>query len=286
MLQPDATVFQIRSFLESELRNLYPAGEAASITRLVLEHVGYPRSTLPMKQSHRPGAAIATQIKEIVSEIYTGRPIQYILGYTYFFDLKIYLDQAVLIPRPETEEMVYKITDKPSCIPTRIVDLGTGSGCIALALKKCYPDAYVAGVDNSKSALHMARKNSQINDLQVDWIDSDLIRGSSAEIPGGIDLMVSNPPYVRESERSHMHSNVIDFEPQEALFVTDREPLVFFRTIALLAKEKLRKDGWVWVEINEFLANETAEVFVSEGFHHVTIMKDIHEKERYIRAKR
>jgi release factor glutamine methyltransferase len=239
-----------------------------------------------MKQSERPGAATVTQIKEIVSELYTGKPIQYILGYTYFYDLKICLDQNVLIPRPETEEMVHRITGHTHDTPSRIVDLGTGSGCIALALKKCYPDAYVAGVDNSKAALQVARKNSMVNELQVEWIHADLIHGPAGKLPREVDLMVSNPPYVREVERQYMHANVLDFEPPEALFVTDSEPLVYFRAIASLGKESLRKQGQVWVEINENLAQETTRVFENAGYSGVTVMKDIHEKERYIRASR
>jgi release factor glutamine methyltransferase len=286
MLHPGASLYQIRSFLENELRKLYTSGEAASITRLVLEHAGYPYSTLLMKQSDRPGAATVTQIKEIVGELYTGKPIQYILGYTYFFDLKICVDQNVLIPRPETEEMVHRITANRRDAPSRIMDLGTGSGCIALAMKKCYPEAYVAGVDNSDAALKVARKNSVINDLQVDWINSDLIHGPAGELPREVDLMVSNPPYVREVERYHMHANVLDFEPPEALFVTDREPFVYFRAIASLGKESLKKQGQVWVEINENLAQETARIFENAGYSGVTVMKDIHEKERYIRASR
>jgi release factor glutamine methyltransferase len=286
MLLPDATLQQSRSFLEIELRKVYSGGEAASITRLILEHVGYPYSTLLMEPSLRPGSKIVAQIKEIVADIHTGRPIQYILGHTYFFDLKITLTDQVLIPRPETEEMIHHIIRDHQQAPSRIVDLGTGSGCIALALKKVYPEATVTGADKNIQALKVAERNSLVNQLLVSWIEWDMLRGLSGELPDEIDLLVSNPPYVRKKERRLMQDHVLNFEPGEALFVSDEEPLIFYSAIASLGREHLSKQGIIWVEINETLAEETAGVFESAGYHHIHILKDIHDKNRFIRATR
>jgi release factor glutamine methyltransferase len=286
MLPLHANLQQTRSSLEIELRKHYPEGEAASVTRLILEHVGYPASRLLMEPNSRPGAAILSQIKEIVAEINTGRPIQYILGYTHFLDLKISLNDHVLIPRPETEEMVYLIRESHKIDPGRILDLGSGSGCIALALKKCYPGSYIAGVESCKGALEVAVQNSQFHGLYVDWIEADMLQGFSSVLPGQLDLIVSNPPYVRESERCQMHSNVLDFEPHEALFVSDDDPLIFYGAITSIAKEALAFNGAIWVEINENLGKETAGIFESAGFRHVTVIKDINGKERFIRAAR
>jgi release factor glutamine methyltransferase len=286
MLLPDSTLYQSRTYLELELRKRYSKGEAASITRLVLEHLGYPYSSLISEPSARPGPETVAQIKEIVIEINTGRPIQYILGYTYFSDLKIHLTDQVLIPRPETEEMVHHIIRFQPHSPSRILDLGTGSGCIALALKREYPEASVTGVDISREALKVAKKNARVNHLPVKWIEWDMIHGKSGDLPDDIDLMVSNPPYVRENERLLMHSNVLDFEPGEALFVSEEEPLIFYDAIASLGMRQLKRDGVVWTEINEELGGETARLFERAGYRNVHILKDIHDKNRFIRANR
>jgi release factor glutamine methyltransferase len=286
MLPDHATLNQTRSYLEHELKKIYPHNEAVSMARLIMEHAGFSPTTILMEPSSLPGSEILAQIKEIVAEIHKGRPLQYILGYTYFSDLKIIVNEKVLIPRPETEEMVYLIRQGTPQPPARIVDLGTGSGCIALALKQSYPHAEVFGMDFSKSALEVATHNSLINQLSVHWIQGDLTSRETWKLPGTFDLMVSNPPYVMESERVLMQVNVLDFEPNEALFVPDSDPLLFFSAIASMGKEKLASGGILWVEINERLGAETARVFEIAGYDQVTIIKDLHEKERFIRAVR
>jgi release factor glutamine methyltransferase len=285
MLAEDATLQQIRSYLERELRKIHSEREASAITRLILEHTGFTTAVLLMEPSRRPGSEILTQIKEIVADIHTGRPIQYILGYTYFMDLRIEVDEQVLIPRPETEEMVTQILRHQPSPPARIIDLGTGSGCIALALKRQYPDASVTGVDLHPGILGLAERNAHLNQLDVHWIVGDMT-GPSLDITGPADLLVSNPPYVRESERIHMKANVLDYEPPEALFVPDADPLFFHRSIAGLGPALLNPGGRVWVEINESLGDETACLFSDLGYRHVNIIRDIHEKERFISAVR
>jgi release factor glutamine methyltransferase len=287
MLPPHATLQQTRSFLTHELRKDYPETEAESMTGLVLEHLGYPPSKIIMDPSLRPGPEILAQIKEIVAEIHTGKPIQYILGYSYFYDLKISVDKRVLIPRPETEEMVAQIISAgKDHFPFRIMDLGTGSGCIALALKKQYPEAEVFALDVSSGALEVAAGNGDALQLKVQWFRGDMTQPDSWEIPGSFDLVVSNPPYVRWCEQKEMQRNVLDFEPPGALFVPDSDPLLFYRAIATLGRERITEKGTVWVEINEMLGKETARLFSEAGYHQVTIIKDIHEKDRFIRASK
>ena len=265
---------------------MYPETESISLTRIILEHVGYPPSVYIRDPDQLPGPAFVAQINEIVSELNTGRPIQYILGYTYFCDLKIRVSEKTLIPRPETEEMVYTIINHCKEPPAHILDIGTGSGCIALALKNRYSEAEIKGIDISTEALQVASENGHKNQLDVEWISGDILNEDSWKNFEVFDLIVSNPPYVTNNERSMMHPNVLKFEPCNALFVEDGNPLLFYRAIGDLGMKKLNETGSLCVEINERLGSETSHILKTTGFSRVTILKDIHEKERFIRAKK
>lgn len=286
MLQNRATLKQIRFHLLSELRQIYAENESDSIVRLVMEHLAYPLSVSLREPDLIPDPPLTAQINAFVADIRSGLPIQYVLGQTEFCDLKIKVDKRVLIPRPETEEMVEHIKGRTGGPIQRIIDLGTGSGCIALALKKYFPDAEVWGVDLSREALVVAGENAKQNSLQVNWDMLDLLNPQTMESSMPFDLVVSNPPYVRESERNMMARHVLDFEPGSALFVEDDDPLIFYRAIAAFCKMYLAVRGEIWVEINEQLGSETASLFKKEGFTYVRIQKDIHEKDRYIHARR
>ena len=286
MLQNRATLKQIRFYLLSELRQRYTENESGSITRLILEHTGYPLSDTLRDPDHLPVPSVVAQINEIIADIHTGKPIQYILGETYFCDLKIEVDKNVLIPRPETEEMVEHIKAMPPQPIHRIIDLGTGSGCIALALKQYFPDAEVWGVDISKRALTVAGENGRKNNLQVNWGEMDLLNEHPTDRANRFNLVVSNPPYVMNGEQSVMAYNVTGFEPESALFVEDDDPLIFYRAIASFCNIYLADKGEIWVEINEQFGKETASLFKMEGFSRVQILRDIHEKDRYINARR
>ena len=233
-----------------------------------------------------PDSASIAQINEIVSKIHTHQPIQYILGYTDFCGLKISVNENVLIPRPETEEMVYKIIEQLHHPPDRILDLGTGSGCIALALKNRFQETEVYGLDASTVALKVASENARNNGLVVTWMEGDILKDVSRWDKNGFDLIVSNPPYVLEGERSMMDTNVLEFEPGKALYVDDSDPLVFYHAIATTWVKYLNEGGSIWVEINERFGAETARIFKQADLENITILKDIHEKERFIRAKK
>ncbi len=286
MFQNHATITQIRLYLLKELQHTYSENESSSIARLILEHVGYPSSVYLHDPNRIPETATRAQITEIVSDIHTGRPIQYILGYTYFCEMKIQVDESVLIPRPETEEMVFNISTEFCPRGKRIIDLGTGSGCIALALKKQFPEADVSGVDLSKEALEVSNKNGALNMLNVNWFHGDILDSELLKTEADFDLVVSNPPYVLKSERELMKKNVLEYEPGSALFVNDSDPLIYFRSIAAFCMNKLKSGGLFWVEINERFGKETARLFNKAGFEHVAIIKDIHGKERFVNGRK
>lgn len=286
MLQNRATLKQIRFHLLGELRQIYTENESESIVRLILEHLGYTPSLRLRDPDHITAPGVAAQINAFTAEIRSGIPIQYILGTTEFCDLPIRVDKNVLIPRPETEEMVGHIKTMASEPVQRIIDLGTGSGCIALALKKFYPDAEVWGVDISREALLVAAENGRNNKLHVNWGYFDLLNTHPLDQWEAFNLVVSNPPYVKNSERKTMAAHVLDFEPESALFVEDTDPLVFYRAIAAFCKLHLADRGEIWVEINEALGKESARLFEEEGFSEVLILRDIHDKDRYIHARR
>jgi release factor glutamine methyltransferase len=249
-----------------------------------MEHIGYPLHMVLRDPGHVPAPPIDEKINGIVADIHKGLPIQYILGSTMFFDLKINVDERVLIPRPETEEMIELMkSELQTC--SMIMDLGTGSGCIALALKHLFPEAEVWGADLSKDALRLADQNGKENNLEVHWILMDMLdQNRSYDLPM-FDLIVSNPPYVMRKESEEMSTHVKDFEPSSALFVEDEDPLVYYRAIATFSRLSLSRTGEVWVEINEQFGVETAKLFEKEGFNRTRILKDIHNKDRYVNAR-
>lgn len=285
MLQNHATLAEIRKYLQKELAEIYSEGESRALLNIILEHLGHPSPEAFLHPDLEPGSARVAQINEIVREIHTLRPIQYILGSTTFHDLTIHIDENALIPRPETEEMVQLIIRKMKDSPTNILDLCTGSGCIALALKKEFPEAMVSGLDNSRPALKLARINGEKNQLEVQWLQEDVLHIKASLLPAKYDLVLSNPPYVLESEKAQMDKNVLDFEPHAALFVEEKDPLLFYRAISQLAPEILSPGGSVWLEINERFGAQVASLMIEAGFSQTIIHKDIHEKERFIEAR-
>jgi release factor glutamine methyltransferase len=286
MLQNHATHKEVRLYLHRELSKIYPEGETASMIRLIMEHCGFPSQTILLEPNQSPGPEAIAQISEIGTEIHTHRPIQYILGQTRFCELTIKVNENVLIPRPETEEMVYRIIESQGGTPSRILDLGTGSGCIALALKNHFQNALVAGLEWSKAALDLARQNGVLNELEVEWIHGDMLDPSTMDRFMEYDLVVSNPPYVLTEEQTQMNRNVLDFEPANALFVENNDPLKYYRAIASCSTEILSAGGTLWVEINERFGTDTSYLLAEAGLKSITIHKDIHEKERFVQARK
>lgn len=222
------------------------------------------------------------ELAPLIDRINQGEPIQYILEEAWFYGRRFYVDKHVLIPRPETEELIDYIKKQK---PERVLDLGTGSGCIPVTLSLELPGSAVYAIDKSEDALEVARKNAKDNLAKVDFELADILDFQNPFLTDRFDLIVSNPPYVKESEKKEMRKNVLDFEPDLALFVPDNDPLVFYRNIGRIGKKHLVPDGQLWVEINAGLGRETRELFESQGYAEVNLIRDFFGKDRFIQAK-
>ena len=221
------------------------------------------------------------QLGNAVKRLLEGVPVQYVTGKAWFDGLLFHVDESVLIPRPETEELVRLVAeDLPVDKPFRLWDVGTGSGCIAIALAKRFPKAEVVAFDVSESALEMARHNALLNEVQVQFVCNDMLHPQSEVWNQPVDLVVSNPPYVRESEKAAMERNVLEHEPLQALFVPDDDPLLFYRQILILTKSQLNPEGIVWFEINEALGEEMLQLGQQMGFD-VEVKIDFNGKPRF-----
>lgn len=243
-------------------------------------------SRLDLALDHRKelSASEEKKFEDALLRLLKHEPIQYIIGETEFFGLKFKVNKNVLIPRPETEELVQWILKDLESLKTQelsILDIGTGSGCIAISLAKKLPNARVSAIDISEGALEIARSNAKMNDVEIDFILQDILK--SAELPGKYDLIVSNPPYVRELEKKEMHRNVLENEPEMALYVKDLEPLIFYQKITKLAETDLKLGGSLYFEINQYLGKETAEVLTESGFKPFS-GKDIFGNDRMLKG--
>lgn len=226
------------------------------------------------------------QIRQAVEKLLDHIPIQYITGKTYFFDMELLVKPGVLIPRPETEEMVYLVKNEylKQIRPEKILDVGTGSGCIALAMKKMFPEAKVVALDRSTFALEVARTNADRLKLDVDFIQLDFLKSNTWTKPDDrFDLIISNPPYVRESEKAMMKPNVLNHEPHQALFVDDVDPLIFYERLRAFAADHLSVKGRLIAEINEALGREVRDLF-SMNFSAIHLPRDLSGKERFVVA--
>ena len=271
-----------RHFIES-LAETFPQREAEQLMRILLEDF----FNLDLKcQLLEPNLRIDEwqyhQLEEAVKRLLTGEPVQYVTGMVRFGDLRIKVSPAVLIPRPETEEMVQKIcASLPKEKLMRIWDIGTGSGCIAIALAKHFENAEVIAFDISEEALQMAKENAKSNGAKVTFVQDDVLNPRSEFFSQPVDLVVSNPPYVCDSERATMEKNILDWEPENALFVPDDDPLLFYRQILALAKNQLKPNGQIWFEINERMGEEMLLLCREMGFDEAEILEDFAGKPRF-----
>ncbi|MGB3799162.1 MAG: peptide chain release factor N(5)-glutamine methyltransferase [Lewinella sp.] len=265
-----------------ELKTALGAGEAASVTRLVMEDVfGY-------RQGNRP--RMLTDDEELLAwvtlnRLHGGEPVQYVTGIADFYGLQLKVTPAVLIPRPETEELVeWILDDHPTGTSRRIVDLGTGSGCIPLAIQDRRPEWVCEGVDVSQEALEVATKNQEALQSNVIFKEGDVLEGRFAR-DGLYDIIVSNPPYIPPSERKHMGDSVLVHEPDLALFVPEEDPLVFYRKIGEIGLTTLRSGGYVYVETNEYNSDQVMRLFRDLGYNRVERRKDLQGKWRMVRVQ-
>jgi len=271
-----------RLFIE-KLSAKFPQREAEQLIRILLEDLfGIDLKRQLMEPNLRIDERQHYLLSEAVRRLIEGEPVQYVTGKARFNDLLIKVSPAVLIPRPETEELVQKIcTTLPKEASFRIWDIGTGSGCIAIALAKHFVNAEVYALDVSETALEVARENAERNNAKVQFICDDVLHPKSEIFSQPVDLVVSNPPYVCDSERTAMEANVLDWEPETALFVPDDDPLRFYRQILALAKTQLNPEGQVWFEINERMGEEMLLLCREMGFAEAEVLEDYVGKQRF-----
>ena len=270
----------------SLLAEKYPQREAEQLMRILLEDLfGIDWNQQLMNPNLRIDEFQYYQLGEAVKRLLSGEPVQYVTGIARFNDLVLKVSPAVLIPRPETEELVQRIsTSMPKENTMRVWDIGTGSGCIAIALAKQFSNAEVIAFDVSEEALQIAKENAESNGAKVTFVHDDVMNPTSDYFNQPVDLVVSNPPYVCDSERAAMEANVLDWEPEKALFVPDDDPLRFYRQILALAKNQLNPDGQVWLEINERMGQKMLSLCREIGFSNAEVLEDFAGKPRFVKT--
>lgn len=271
--------------IKDSLSPIYPESEIVGMTRIIIESVtGYSVPILLSDKSKKITDTQYLKIDKILKRLQSAEPIQYILGETEFFGLPFLVDENVLIPRPETEELVEMILNENERGDCHILDIGTGSGCIAISLKKHLPKAVVCAWDFSAGALSMANQNAERNKLTVQFSQVDVLQ--DYPIDTMFDTIVSNPPYVLDSEKEVMNKNVLDYEPHSALFVPDNDPLRFYKRIADIAQKLLKEKGKLYFEINQAKGPETVEMLSAKGFEAVRLIKDLLGNDRIVAAQK
>lgn len=269
------------------LHDLYPEKEIEALVKQLLQRVcNQSRTDILMYKNREILLENRSEAMQILNRLQTGEPIQYIFGETEFYGSIFKVSPGVLIPRPETEELVDLIIKENKDLEQFILDIGTGSGCIAISLSKHLPLSNVEAWDISKDALDIAFQNNALNKTKVEFSQIDILNFSSKELSKRYDVIVSNPPYICEEEASTMHINVMNNEPHLALFVPNEDPLLFYRTIAGLGLEILSKRGKIYFEINERYGQQTVNMMTAIGYSNAIIIKDIFGKDRIVSAQR
>ena len=269
-----------------ELSNIYPETEIQSFFTILIEFkLHLSRIQLALEQNFELDNDDFEFLQNALLKLKNQIPIQYITGETAFYGLMFKVDKNVLIPRPETEELVeWILQNHKNSKSLKILDVGTGSGCIAISLAKNLPNATVSAIDISVEALNVAKNNAAMNQVTVDFIQADIL--TIEKLSTNFDIIVSNPPYVRELEKARMQQNVLSNEPHLALFVKDENPLLFYDKIAELAKNHLTENGVLYFEINQYLGMETVDLLKSKGFKNIELKKDIYGVDRMVKCER
>ena len=283
----------IKEIFHKELDALYGKEEVESFFFICTEYyLNAPRIQFSLDPEFTLVKSEVDIFFKVLEDLKQQIPIQYIIGQTEFYGLKFKVDHNVLIPRQETEELValiiaYSKTRKPNSEPLKILDIGTGSGCIAITLAKHIPNARVFALDISNDALSVARKNAELNTVTITYIEMDILNISSnpiLEAASEFDIIVSNPPYVRDLEKIEIQPNVLNHEPHLALFVKDDNPLLFYKAVIDFAINNLKQKGRLYFEINQYLGEETKALLESSNFEDVALIKDLNMNDRIIKG--
>lgn len=274
-------LIDFRNTFRQELSPFYDEMEADSFFFLILEAFhAMKRVDLALNPAFELDAVQLLQWETVLSELKKERPIQYILGETEFFGLPFYVNENTLIPRPETEELVDWILRNQKDPKIKILDIGTGTGCIAISLAKNLPEAKVFALDVSDKALDVAKKNAERNSVSVTFLNQSILE--TEDLYQQFDIIVSNPPYVRNLEKEEIKKNVLEFEPHLALFVEDTDALLFYRKITELALKNLLENGQLYFEINQYLGKEMTDLLKKHNFTNIELRKDIYGNDRMI----
>ena len=284
---------EFRIYFREQLAGMYEPEEIENLCFLTLEHIlKMNRVEVSLSRKMDISTSALTQLNEVTSRLSLSEPIQYIIGTTEFYGMEFQVNPATLIPRPETEELVdWIITDKVESFvksetkeKLKVLDIGTGSGCIAISIAKNLSSAHVEAIDISQEALATAYQNAKMNEADVTFYNQDVL--AVEELEHKYDVIVSNPPYVRMLEKKEMRDNVLGNEPDSALFVSDDDPLIFYRKIGELAFESLSVNGFLYFEINEYLGKEMIDLLKGIGFSDIELKRDMFGKDRMIKASR
>lgn len=279
------TIKNLKSFFANSLQCTYDQAEIGSMFYIILEKIhNLKRIDLALITDFELHKIHFSEWNLIIEKLIKYQPLQYILGSSPFFGLEFIVNPAVLIPRPETEELVDWVLKAHQNQPDlKILDIGTGSGCIAISLAKNLKNANVVALDISNEALKVAQQNAINNEVLVKFINADILNISTLD--ENFDIIISNPPYVRDSEKLEMQRNVMEYEPHLALFVSQNQSLIFYEKIAALAQNHLKKNGFLYFEINQYLAQENITMLQNLNFKSIELRQDVHANDRMIRAQ-
>lgn len=280
----DRTLADIQAEMRSQLAPIYSGRELQQIVFELLDHFGFTRVQAIAYPDAKISETDYQRLQAMLKRLADGEPLQYVLGEEQFMGMSFGVCRDVLIPRPETEELVRLIADRCNALSPRIVDVGTGSGCIAVSLAKLIDGAQVTAIDVSEAAIVVARGNAERNGAQIEFVCQSIFDDNQPFAPSSLDVVVSNPPYVTESDKQQMSRNVLDYEPHLALFVPDSDPLMFYRRIAELAAQWLKNGGMLFFEINERYGKETVQLLENMQYGNVELHQDFYGKDRMVSA--
>lgn len=281
------TIKEQYQLISQQLQKLYATGEANTIAQWVLEHyTGLSKMSIKINGGKKLSVPEIQLVSKALNELMKHRPVQYVLGEAWFKNMIFYVDENVLIPRPETEELVDWVANecKRNLIDEQLLEIGTGSGCIAIALKNAMPQTTVTAIDISEASLQVAKRNAEKLKTAINFLQFDFLSETDWDTLPAYKVIVSNPPYIPISEKNKLDKNVTEWEPGTALFVPDNDPLIFYRKMAAFGKTHLKKAGIIYAECHQDYAKEVQQLFEQEGYA-TTLRRDLFDNERMIKGQ-